>query len=304
MTHFVRKLLCIMFAVLPLASNAALQDWYGVWSIVYSGSNASPTTCTLTVTPMGPTQASAAENCRTQTVSPGVSYTETGTVTASGITWSIFVSASGMSATCTEVDSGAVKGNSASGQWTVSCQSPQLQQSASSSGTWSMTRLSGLPPTAALPPPPAAQTAYTASTGKIPDAAVAVDTANSTYGKATLKVTLDIAKVLQGTFVSGFAAGGYNVYVVALVPGSLLESSTPVLFVKPKAPGNWSSITYPIASYLQNVDQNAVNNQVVIQIISDTDITSLLGTEIYIGYGTSDTDMLTSGRYRGVYKVQ
>jgi hypothetical protein len=33
-------------------------------------------------------------------------------------------------------------------------------------------------------------------------------------------------------------------------------------------------------------------------------MTSLLGTEFYLGYGTSDDEMLSSGRYRGVYKVQ
>ena len=42
----------------------------------------------------------------------------------------------------------------------------------------------------------------------------------------------------------------------------------------------------------------------VIEILTNTAINSLPGTEIYIGYGSSDTEMLTAGRYRGVYKVQ
>ena len=41
-----------------------------------------------------------------------------------------------------------------------------------------------------------------------------------------------------------------------------------------------------------------------IEIVRDTNISTLIGTEVYVGYGTSDTEMLAASRYRGVYKVQ
>jgi len=117
-------------------------------------------------------------------------------------------------------------------------------------------------------------------------------------------VTLDIVKVLQSLPATGFAASTYNVYVAALVPGAVFGTATPVWYVKPKVPGNWGPLQSPIAAFLENVAQSAVNNQVVIDILTNTDISSLVGTEIYIGYGTSDTEMLEAGRYRGVYKAQ
>jgi hypothetical protein len=160
-----------------------------------------------------------------------------------------------------------------------------------------------LDPNQTVTPPPATQAAYTVPSGQLPVAAVEV-LATGTFGSASLKVTLDIVKVLQSLPASGFAASTYNVYVVALVPGALLGSPSPMFFVKPKAPGNWGPLASPIAAFLENAALNAVSNKVLIEILTDTNISTLVGTEIYIGYGTSDTDMLTAGRYRGVYKVQ
>jgi virginiamycin B lyase len=162
------------------------------------------------------------------------------------------------------------------------------------------TTTTGVTPTTPLPPPPAAQTAYTVPSGQLPAAAVAVS-ATGTYGSASLSVTLDIVKVLQTTFA---ASPAYNVYVVALVPGALLGSASPMFFVKPKAPGNWGPLASPIAAFLENVAQIAVANQVTIEILTDTNISTLVGTEIYIGYGSDGNEMLAAGRYRGVYKVQ
>jgi hypothetical protein len=49
--------------------------------------------------------------------------------------------------------------------------------------------------------------------------------------------------------------------------------------------------------------QNATN-RVDITVLQGLDVTGLVGSEIYIGYGTSDTEMLSAVRYRGVYKVK
>jgi hypothetical protein len=171
------------------------------------------------------------------------------------------------------------------------------------SNTSTTTSTTGTSSSTSLPPPPTTQTAYTVSIGKIPDAVIAVS-ATGTYDSANVTVTLDILDVLQAVPTTGFAAAGYNVYVVALIPGAVLRSASPVWFVKPQAPNAWRPLSSPIAAYLVNVDQTAINNQVIVQILASTDVTSLRGTEIYLGYGLSDTEMLSSGRYRGVYKVQ
>ncbi len=73
---------------------------------------------------------------------------------------------------------------------------------------------------------------------------------------------------------------------------------------KPKKPGDWGPLQMPIATYLENVTQGAADNQVLIGILTDMDISSLVGTEVYIGYGTSDDEMLAERRYRGIYKAQ
>jgi len=148
-------------------------------------------------------------------------------------------------------------------------------------------------------PPPATQIAYTAPTGAMPAAAVAV-AASGSLGSATVAVELDLGKVLSASFA---AVSTYNVYVAALVPGRQLGTTASAWFVKAANPG-WQPLASPIASYLQNVAAGSADQKVVIEIIRDTDISTLIGTEIYVGYGTSDTEMLVEGRYRGVYKVQ
>ncbi len=158
-------------------------------------------------------------------------------------------------------------------------------------------------PATPLPPPPATQAVFTAPAGEIPEAAVQVSAAG-TFGSATLKVTLDIVKVLQKTAATGFAASVYNVYVIALVPGAAFGSAAPFLFVKPKAPGNWGVLQFPLAAFLEGVAENSVNTQIVIEILTNTDISSLAGAEFYVGYGLSDQEMLATGRYRGVFKAQ
>jgi hypothetical protein len=159
-------------------------------------------------------------------------------------------------------------------------------------------------PSTPLPPPTTDQSAYTASGGRIPATAVQVN-ATGTFGNASLSVILDIGQALQTTLATGLeVASTYNVYVVALVPGERLGSASPVWYVKPRAPGSWSPLQFPIAAFLENAAEGAANNQVLIEILIGNDLSSLVGTEFYIGYGLSDQEMLAAGRYRGVYKAQ
>jgi hypothetical protein len=157
-------------------------------------------------------------------------------------------------------------------------------------------------PTTPLPPPPVVQSVYTAPSGQMPEAAVEV-TATGTFGNASLSVSLDVVKVLQALPAAGFAASTYNVYVAALVPAAVIGAASPAVYVKSRALG-WSPLKSPLAAYLEDVTQGAADNKVLIEILSNNDISSLVGTEIYIGYGTSEAEMVAANRYRGIYKAQ
>ena len=154
-------------------------------------------------------------------------------------------------------------------------------------------------------PPPVTQTEYTVSTGLMPAEGVTT-TATGTLDSATLRVTLDLSKVLGSFAGQGQFAADYNIYVAALVPSGVLglPSATWFVyrFVYPPTPA-WAELGSPIAAYMQGLAQNATNT-VEIDILRNMDVTGLLGSEIYIGYGADDTEMLSKGRYRGVYKVR
>ncbi|OGA13966.1 MAG: hypothetical protein A3G25_00800 [Betaproteobacteria bacterium RIFCSPLOWO2_12_FULL_63_13] len=162
-------------------------------------------------------------------------------------------------------------------------------------------------PNAAVASPVASQTSYKIDTGLMPEAAVAV-TAEGKLGSATVAVSLDLSKILSASFA---ADTSYNVYVAALVPGRQLGNASDTWFInavgnvwpEQSNPSNWQLMSSPIASYLQGVPPGSTN-QILITIVSGADITTLIGAEVYIGYGTSDTEMLKARRYRGVYKVE
>ena len=171
----------------------------------------------------------------------------------------------------------------------------------SAGGTWSAGN-AGITPSTPLPPPPTTQTGFTAQSGKMPTDAVSV-ILSGTFGNATLAVILDLLKALSGgSFAAqGQFAAGYNIYVVALLPKGVLGLPAATMFVLP-ASGAWAPLGSPMAAYREGLAQNATD-KVVISILSGLDVTGLVGTEIYVGYGTSDTEMLAASRYRGVYKM-
>jgi len=158
-------------------------------------------------------------------------------------------------------------------------------------------------PSTPLPPPPTTQSVFAVPSGQMPAAAVQV-TPSGSFGSATLVVKLDLSKVLSAGTPAGegqFAAG-YNVYVGALAPAGVMGLPSATWFVYP-ASKIWNILGTPIAAYLEGIAQDATNT-VEISILQGMDVTGLVGAEIYIGYGTSDTEMLQAKRYRGVYQVQ
>lgn len=152
-----------------------------------------------------------------------------------------------------------------------------------------------------LPSSPPPQTAFLASDGQLSSGTVSTST-SGTFGSATIIVSVNLLQGLQQLPPTGFAATNYNVYVAALVPGRSLGTAAPAWYAKGRVSG-WGPLGSPIAAYLENVSDTAAS-QATVQILSNTDITSLAGTEVYVGYGTSDAEMLANRRYRGVFKVQ
>jgi hypothetical protein len=155
-------------------------------------------------------------------------------------------------------------------------------------------------PATPLLPPVASQSIYKVADGTLPAAAVVVS-ASGTLGAATVAVTFDFSKI-SAAMPFGFAAG-YNVYVGALVPGRQVGSASDVWFVENKS-ANWVSLSFPLAAFLENVAVNSVDDRRLVRLVTNADITRLIGTEIYVGYGLSDQEMLAAKRIRGIYTVR
>jgi hypothetical protein len=92
---------------------------------------------------------------------------------------------------------------------------------------------------------------------------------------------------------------GYKLYVVAVVPGGGILTSTAIFMLNRNA--EWQKAGFPIAEYLAGVAENSFQ---LIEIFDHLDASIISGTKIFIGYGTSDTEMLETGRFRLVYQVQ
>lgn len=138
-------------------------------------------------------------------------------------------------------------------------------------------------------------------TGIIP-AGNAVVSSSGTLTSQNLAVELTLADLVPAA-VNAFSAGSYNVYVGALTPAGV-AGPTSAWFMKHPAP-RWEALQagVPLAAFMQNVQASSQDAKVRIEILRDQDLGSLIGTEFYIGYGTSDSEMLQSRRYRGIYKV-
>jgi len=181
------------------------------------------------------------------------------------------------------------------------------QDSSSSGGAggqWVFCQLGTSPivgePNNPVAPPSSVQSTYTLKTGTMA-AASATTEASGTLGAATVTVELDLGKAFPATLA---AATPYVVYVVALVPGRQLSAAGSSLFVNTGSRG-WQSLGAPIATYAQGALSGGTAGQTIsIEIVRDVNLSTLMGTEIYVGVGTSEAEMLQASRYRGVYKVQ
>lgn len=158
--------------------------------------------------------------------------------------------------------------------------------------------LTGNPDTP-LAPPVVEQSVYRVTNGSLPASAISVS-ATGTLGAATISATLDLAAV-QGSM--NMLSSGYNIYLAALVPGRQLPGMIDSWFLNAGSLG-WQTLVFPLSSFMENVAVGSVSERRVISILVNTDITRLIGAEVYLGYGLSDQEMLAARRYRGIYTIK
>lgn len=125
----------------------------------------------------------------------------------------------------------------------------------------------------------------------------------------SLNVEVTLADVLGAATVTAAAngrfaeeVGEYKVYVAGLVPAGALGLTTPTFYMK-DITANWVGAGSPLAAYLENVLLYSQDSAVKLDVLSDFDFGTISGVEFYLGYGLTDTEMFSTGRYRAFYKV-
>lgn len=303
--RLVRVLTMIWIILLPAAAGADVSDWYGTWQSAYAGDTSGD--CTVTVSAGNASQASVGMSCTSSVGDPP--FSGTGSITARG-SFTITGSTSGsLGADAMQLFfGGTFAGDSGQGQWTSATQTPF--GTVTLSGTWTTTRITPPQPVAINPEqpvviPPQVQTEYTVSVGQLPEAAVTTSV-TGTITRASLTVTLDLSRISVGALSApqGRFAAGYSVFVAVLLPAGVSSLTDATWFVLHPAPGGWAMLAHPIAAYLQGVAQSAASTLVSVSILENVDLSALLGSEIYVGYGLDSDEMLAQRRYRGVFIVR
>lgn len=112
--------------------------------------------------------------------------------------------------------------------------------------------------------------------------------------------TLSASSAPVGRFAASDAS--YKVYLAGLIPGGTLGTTAATIYLK-DITANWVLPGSPLSAYLENVQLYSQDTAVKIDVLQDFDFGVISGTEFYIGYGLTDTEMLSSGRYRAFYRV-
>ena len=124
---------------------------------------------------------------------------------------------------------------------------------------------------------------------------------------SALTLTTDVYGLLGTPIFSATPARGnrlaatstYNIYVAALA-GSGLGLS----WYQLDANRSWGTLNWPMAQFLSGITLSSNVDSITLQILDGVDVSSLIGSHIYVGYGTSADEMLTAGRYREVLTIQ
>ncbi len=155
-------------------------------------------------------------------------------------------------------------------------------------------------------PPVPPDTAFTVPAGGALPASAVVTEVSGLVSSLTVRATIDFSAAARSAPASGRAgpSGPLQVFLVALVPGRLLQVPQPAVIFLQDSQARWGPLTNPVQAFARNVDPSTLSqNRLVVTILSSFDSTLLPGTEFYLGYGRDADEMIAAGRYRGVYKV-
>lgn len=123
--------------------------------------------------------------------------------------------------------------------------------------------------------------------------------------KQDLLLTVSLTPASFGAAaINSFAGNGisYKLFIAAILPPGAVGAPKIAVFLK-DLNSSWVGVGSPLAAYLENVLINSQDSQIKINVLQDFDFALLRGVEFYIGYGISDAEMISAGRYRGFYKV-
>ncbi|NTV13120.1 MAG: hypothetical protein HGA96_04195 [Desulfobulbaceae bacterium] len=93
----------------------------------------------------------------------------------------------------------------------------------------------------------------------------------------------------------------YKIYVAALVPEGLSITPGYYFLNGDRAWSYWSGGALP--EYLSNIDA-ALAPHADVSILEGMDVSPYIGTQIYVGYGIDDQEMIAASRYRAIYTVK
>lgn len=123
--------------------------------------------------------------------------------------------------------------------------------------------------------------------------------ASFTLGSNVYFGAIDLGALAAGTFS---ASGPYKVYVAAIVPAGI--TGVPAGTYLLDTSRNWSFYGGgPLLEYVSNATLDQTQHYFV-SILENMDLSGLIGTRFFVGYGTDDQEMLAAQRYREIFVVQ
>lgn len=121
--------------------------------------------------------------------------------------------------------------------------------------------------------------------------------ASKTGDLDALSFSVDVRGLLGSDF-AGSRAGGYDVYV-----GAYAGAGGSLNWYQLDAGRNWSGLAWPMAQFMSGVTLSSRTDSVIVEILDGVDVSALVGSHIYVGYGTDAEEMLAAGRYREVMTI-
>ncbi len=115
---------------------------------------------------------------------------------------------------------------------------------------------------------------------------------------SSLTLRTDVYGLLGIDFYRAMRSAGYHVYVAALAGSDSLLN-----WYQLDSARNWSALSWPMAEYLSGVSLNSKLDKVAVEILDRVDVSRLIGSRIYVGYGTDAEEMVKAKRYREVMTI-